>query len=334
MVLYSKNRSLSFPRYGIAIPALESRFVKTLDSLRSHPLLSSSVSHWLQEEIHVEILREDLYRAHGKAYIDGLYGNRLEDFLLQAYELLDSRGNWNRYNPEKARKPLKDLLSDVLGLMAGTSQALSIALDRGFCYFLGGGMHHAHPSFGHGFCLLNDICVALLKAEAAGQIRRAWVIDMDAHRGDGTAEILAPHKNLISLSIHMAHGWPLDGPEYTGGVRNPGWFPGDVDIPMEQGEEELYLPRLMEALHSSLFDETPDLALVLGGADPYEKDELPSTESMKLTKEQLFQRDSTVYRFLEERKIPQVWLAAGGYGESSWEIHSQFLQWVLVERHG
>lgn len=334
MLIFSPDRRLSFPSYGIEIPSLDSRFEKTLEVLKTHPKLSENRESWLIEYIPSAIEKGDLYRAHEKKYVDSLYNEGLQEALIEAYELRDSGGQWNRYSPQRASNPLSGLLNDVLGLISGSWLALESALEKGFCYFLGGGMHHAHPAFGHGFCLLNDICIALLKARAEGRIQKAWVIDMDAHRGDGTAEILAPYPELISLSIHMAHGWPLDGPEYTDGVRNPGWYPGDVDIPLAAGDEGQYLPRLMDALKGTLFDDLPDLALVLGGADPYKKDELPSTKFMKLSKAQLLERDISVYHFLEDKNIPQVWLAAGGYGRYSWEIHSQFLEWVLVRRYG
>ena len=45
-----------------------------------------------------------------------------------------------------------------------------------------------------------------------GLFRTAWIIDVDAHRGDGTAEIMAEHPEIKTLSIHMASGWPLDSP--------------------------------------------------------------------------------------------------------------------------
>ena len=79
-------------------------------------------------------------------------------------------------------------------------------------------------------------------------------------------------------------------------------------------------------------DQAGDIALVLAGSDPYEKDALPSTAPIKMSLEQLFERDKLVYRFLEDRQIPGAYLMAGGYGESAWEIYSQFLIWALLDR--
>ena len=78
----------------------------------------------------------------------------------------------------------------------------------------------------------------------------------------------------------------------------------------------------------------PDLAIVVSGVDPYEKDELPSANELKLSLAQMKERDLLVYRFLKERKIPGAYLMAGGYGEKSWEAYSQFLEWVLLDRLG
>ena len=89
---------------------------------------------------------------------------------------------------------------------------------------------------------------------------------------------------------------------------------------------EAYVKRLLERLSAA-----PDLAVVVCGADPYEKDELPSTTDLKLTLAQMKERDLLVYGFLKERKIPQAYLMAGGYGESSWKVYAQFLEWALSD---
>jgi acetoin utilization deacetylase AcuC-like enzyme len=70
------------------------------------------------------------------------------------------------------------------------------------------------------------------------------------------------------------------------------------------------------------------VAIVVNGSDPYEHDELQSTDKLKLTREQLLARDIMVYEFLKDRKIPQSYIMAGGYGKRSWEIYTQFLKFV------
>ena len=57
---------------------------------------------------------------------------------------------------------------------------------------LGGGTHHAGRAFARGYCLFNDVAVALARLRAEGRARRALVVDCDVHQGDGTADLLAP----------------------------------------------------------------------------------------------------------------------------------------------
>jgi acetoin utilization deacetylase AcuC-like enzyme len=330
-VVFNKNNRIDFPRYGIGIPSLPTRGIKTVEALLAHPVLGPRAKEWLREEIPSVIGREDLLRAHSPEYVDELYGNRLEERLLAAYELIDAEGNYNRYNPSEAKAPLVGLLDDVTRIISGTYLNIQLALESGFSFFMGGGMHHAHPAFGHGFCFLNDISVALLKAQEEGLFKTAWIIDVDAHRGDGTAEIMSNHKDITTLSIHMAKGWPLDAAQYNEeGRLNPGWFPGDVDIPIAPGEENDYTPRLMKAL-AKMEEELglPDLFFVVAGVDPFEGDELPSTDPINLTREQMLDRDQSLYNYFHEKNRPSAWVAAGGYGRYSWEIHFQFLEWCM-----
>ena len=133
----------------------------------------------------------------------------------------------------------------------------------------------------------------------------------------------------------MARGWPLDGnPVLSDGRCNPSFVPSDIDIPIAPGEEDEYNRRLLEGLYRLAAGPEPDLALVVAGADPYEKDELPSTRYLRLSRDQLFDRDRMIYRFLQARSVPHAGLMAGGYGEAAWEIYSQYLVWALCDRLG
>jgi acetoin utilization deacetylase AcuC-like enzyme len=177
--------------------------------------------------------------------------------------------------------------------------------------------------------------IAIRKLQAEGLIRTAWIIDIDAHKGDGTAALTKGDDSIITLSIHMANSWPLDGDEYDpDGKFNHSFTPSDIDIPMAKGEDHLYIPRLQEGLERLDRWAHPDLALVVSGADPYFKDELPSTGDLKLSLAQLKERDLLTYNFLKQRDIPRAYLMAGGYGDSCWEVYAQFLEWALVDALG
>lgn len=338
MILTDPRLHTQFTDYGILIPIRTSKIVRVLDHLEALPALKGLT--WKASPITETVDRTALERVHDGDYVARLYGPGLENEILTAYELVDAEGHHHRYAPETAVKPLARFLEDVVLLhVAGTTQTCRLALERGWAFFTGGGMHHGHRDRGTGFCLVNDLVIALRTLQAEGRIRQAWIVDIDAHKGDGTASILAGDDSLLTFSIHMAQGWPLDA-ETTRerGDDNPSQVPSDVDIAQEPGEDRLYLSRLaaglerLEALALQKHGRLPDLVLVVDGADPYEKDELPSTASMRLTLAEMLQRDLLVDRFMTERKIPAAWVNAGGYGDHVWEVYAQFLERVLPDK--
>ena len=335
MILYDATYKMSFFEFGIQIPIFDSKASRTFDALRGHEILGPRLGEWHCNQIRETITEADLIRAHSRDYVERLFSDALEGEIVQTYELIDARGRYFRYDPDTATEPLRGLFNRIRQRVAGTTQCGRTALEKGFCFFFGGGMHHAQHDFGNGFCLLNDVVIALRKLQSEGRIRTAWVIDVDAHKGDGTAALTHRDETITTLSIHMAQGWPLDGnPVLPDGRPNLSFIPSDIDIPIAAGEENNYNAALLEGLYRLDAGQRPDLAVVVSGADPYAKDELPSTHKLRLSLAQMEARDRLVYRFLKDRRIPHAGLMAGGYGESAWEIYSRFLTWALLDRLG
>lgn len=334
MILYDPRQAHSLEEFGILIPVRESRAQKTFARLSAHPVLGPQRAAWHVARWSETLAAEDLLRAHSPEYVARLTSEGLEEEILRAFELLLPDGTYHRYDPTRARLPLRDLWGRILERAAGTLAGARIAQQTGFCFYFGGGMHHAHRDFGAGFCLVNDLVISLRRLQAEGRVRRAWVIDVDAHKGDGTAALTAGDPTIATLSIHMAAGWPLDQPPVdAAGVPNPSFIPSTVDIPVAEGEEADYNPRLREGLERLAAGHPgADLALVVCGADPYEEDELPSAAGLRLTLGQLFERDRMVWEFLRARRVPGAWVMAGGYGRESWRVYTQFLEWALAQQ--
>ena len=331
MILINSNAKDHLSSYGIEIPLLKDR--------------AESIVHFLENDGSVgDIFREKrilwepttldehlLKTTHTPDFIQQLKDPEgRKKAILDCYELLDDRGQPYRYDPSAAKLPLSYLVTAQLEEAAGTIAATKHALAHGFCYYLGGGMHHAMPDTGRGFCLVNDVVMAARFAQA---IRRGsvWVIDVDAHKGDGTAVCTQGDKSINTLSIHMAQGWPLDeGPTLPNGKANIGHTPSDIDIPVQAGEEHLYNQKLEDGINQLQKISKPQFAIVVNGSDPFEHDALPSTDSMKLSEQQLLERDMLVYQRLNTLNVPQVWVMAGGYGKEVWRIHAQLLKQVLL----
>ncbi len=332
MIIYDDKQKFSLFEFGIEIPVYDSRAAKTFKTLATHPILGKQISKWNMAKSADKINKSDLLRVHSKKYIQKLYSDALEHEIVKTFELIDSQGNFFRYNPQKSTLPLTDLFGRILDRVAGTWQCCKVALQKRFCFYFGGGMHHAQKHYGNGFCIVNDIVIAVRRLQAENRIKTAWIIDVDAHKGDGTAALTAADDSINTLSIHMARGWPLDGEKYDkNGNLNLSFIPSDIDIPIAPGEDHLYVTELQQGLRKLDTFPAPDIAVVVSGADPYEKDVLPSTSGLQLSLEQLKTRDLLVYNFLKERDIPRAYLMAGGYGENAWQVYSQFLEWALQD---
>lgn len=335
MIIYDPTDRMGFFEFGIQIPILDSKVTRTFETLLQDPKLGRHVKAWHVARVAETLTKEDLQRVHSRRYVDRLYSAALEKEIIRTYELIDDQGRYYRYNPDEATLPLPRLFDRILQRVAGTTQCYRTALETGFCFYFGGGMHHAQHDFGNGFCLLNDIVIGLRKLQAENRIQTAWVIDVDAHKGDGTAALTHGDDTIQTLSVHMARGWPLDGaPVDAHGRPNPSFIPSDIDIPIAAGEEPAYNDRLREGLCQLDALSRPDLAVVVSGADPYEKDALPSTRELRLPLPQMLARDQLIYRFLDKHHIPYAGLMSGGYGPDVWEVYAGFLAWALRDRLG
>ncbi len=163
---------------------------------------------------------------------------------------------------------------------------------------LGGGFHHAFPSHGEGFCLYNDVAVAVRVLQRDGTISRAAVVDVDVHQGNGTAFIFEGDASVFTFSIHQEHNYPH--------VKPRGSL--DVGLPDGTGDRE-YLHALERALPVVLASR-PDLIVYVAGADPYVEDQLGG---LCLTYEGLRGRDFLVLSSARDAGVPAVIVFAGGY---------------------
>ncbi len=298
--------------WGISVPLLKSRGDKISEELDQVHLIPESKN----------ITKEDLLRVHNLNFVNNLFDpSKIDQIMMDCYELINHDGSYNRFNPNNKQKTFSELRDCHLNEVEGTFFCSNEALrSNSNVFFLGGGMHHAMSFGGRGFCLVNDLIISIRKLQFEKKIKTAWIIDVDAHKGDGTAELTKEDNSIISLSVHMQNGWPLDSDQL-----GPWNIASNIDVEIAEGQDN-YLDKLKQALKQLTNNfETPDLIYIVDGADPYEFDQLESAKLLKLSKEALLQRDLLLYGFCRELSIPSIWVMAGGYGERSWEIYTNFL---------
>ena len=193
--------------------------------------------------------------------------------------------------------------------VGGTIAASHSALARGYSSNLAGGTHHAFADRGEGFCVFNDVAVAIRAMRARGIIRRAAIVDCDVHQGNGTATIFAGDNETFTFSMHGANNYPLFKAQSS----------LDVELP-DGTDDDDYLECLARHL-PAVFAHDPEIVFYLAGADPFGGDKLGR---LALSIDGLRERDAYVLRECYAREVPVVTVMSGGYGKDindTIEIH-------------
>jgi acetoin utilization deacetylase AcuC-like enzyme len=194
------------------------------------------------------------------------------------------------------------LVERSLRAVGGTCAAAVAALEDGVAMNLAGGTHHAFADHGEGFCVFNDVAIAVRLLQRAGRVGNAAIVDLDVHQGNGTNSIFADDDSVFTFSMHGGRNYPFH--------KVPGSL--DVELPDGAGVEH-YLTLLAEHLPRVIAASQPDLVLYLAGADPHEGDALGR---LALTFEGLARRDAFVIDLCREVGLPVAITIAGGYGRN------------------
>ena len=262
------------------------------------------------------IALDDVQRVHERGYIERLIGGTLSEREILQMELPYS----------------KEIVEATLLGCGGTLEAARLALRDGAACAIGGGFHHAHADHGEGFCILNDVAIALARLLQDHAIERAMVIDLDVHNGNGTAAIFPPAgghqrsalrngvasgsmmpsaEGVFTLSMHQQNNYPAYKP------------PSSLDVPLADGTDDAeYLEALEGALEAAFAHFRPQLIAYVAGADPYVDDQLGG---LALTIDGLKQRDKMVFRAAQLAGAPIFSVYAGGYArqvEDTVTIHA------------
>jgi len=194
----------------------------------------------------------------------------------------------------------------------GTLEAATFATEHGIAMNLAGGTHHAFPSHGEGFCVFNDSAIAIRALQRDRRIRRALVVDLDVHQGNGTHAVFAGDESVFTFSMHGGKNYPFHK------------VAGCLDVELSDGTgDEAYLELLSRSLPDAIAASRADLVVYLAGADPHESDRLGR---LALTFDGLARRDAIVLQQTREVGLPVVVTIAGGYGrdiEDTVRIHAR-----------
>lgn len=243
---------------------------------------------------------EDLLLVHTRDYI-----TRLQNGDLTTKEIRKLGLPWS-----------ESLVRRSLYALSGTINAARESLSLGVASNLAGGTHHSYPDRGEGYCVLNDVAVAIRVMQRDGLAKRFLVVDLDVHQGDGTAFVFRDDPDVFTFSMHGAKNYPLF-------KQNSSL---DIELADNTGDDE-YLETLEHAFQRMAIHE-PDVIFYLAGADPYANDKLGR---LGLSIDGLAARDRIVLEFALETGVPIITTMSGGYAadiKDTVEIHANTIRAV------
>ena len=224
--------------------------------------------------------------------------------LVHTPEYLENvkTGNLSKIEQRRIGFPWSEKMVERSRRSTGATIAAAFAAaESSMAFNLAGGTHHSFADAGQGFCVFNDVCVAIRTLQQSGIIKTALVVDCDVHQGNGTAAITRADDSITTFSMHCSENFPFKKAESDFDVTLP---PGSTD--------DVYLKSLTQTLDRISKGAMPDMVFYLAGADPFEGDRLGL---LSLTQEGLRRRDRIVFDFCGDRGIPITVCMAGGYAD-------------------
>ncbi len=230
------------------------------------------------------ISRDRLEAAHTPAYVEAIMTLSL-----------------SRAAERRLGLPLSEaLVRRARAATGGTLLTARLALEHGLACNMAGGSHHAHPDHGAGFCVFNDVAVAIRALQSEQRVGRVLVFDLDVHQGDGTAAFFTDDPNVFTCSIHCEANYP-----HQKAVS-------DLDLGLPPGtDDDAYLALVHDTFGALLDRVRPDLVFYNAGVDPHLDDSLGQ---LALSDEGLMARDRHVVGTCMKSGVPLACVVGGGYG--------------------
>jgi acetoin utilization protein AcuC len=188
---------------------------------------------------------------------------------------------------------------------------LLLAGEYSVAFNFSGGLHHARPARASGFCIFNDVAVAI--AYLISQGRRVAYVDIDAHHGDGVQNAFYDTDQVLTISLHQDGRTLFPG---TGFVEEWGVGPGEgysVNVPLSPDTDDpTYLWAFRQIVPPLIKRFNPDVLVTQLGADTHFHD--PLTQ-MALTTEGHAALYAAFADLVADNSQPAIpWLACGGGG--------------------
>ena len=250
--------------------------------------------------------KEQLLLVHTPEYVEKILQGTIDEREMRRIGF-----PWSQGLVERSRRSV-----------GATIAVCRAALEDGIAASLAGGTHHAYPDHGEGYCVFNDVAVAVRTMQQEQRISRALIIDLDVHQGNGTAAIFSADPNVFTFSVHGQKNFPFHKEV------------SDLDIALpDSSGDDIYLEAVEIGLRQALSSISADLAVYLAGADPFADDRFGR---MAVSKTGLAARDGLVFEACQQSGLPVALLMSGGYArnvEDIVDIHTETIRQAAAVWH-
>lgn len=244
--------------------------------------------------------KEELEIFHTQEFVDA---------VISSAETLEPRYQFGLGTMDNPLFPeIFDAAARYVGATLEATKRMIGNVRNAFC--ISGGLHHAHRSEASGFCIFNDIVIAIMMFQKA-KGSKVLYFDFDAHHGDGVQNAFYHSKDVLTISVHQTGKtlFPGTGHIYeSGGGEGVGY---SVNVPLLPGAGSDELIRVMDEVVMSLFKQfKPDLLVTQLGVDGHYLDPLASLTFTSVGYEQVL----IDLKELAKKHCKHGWLALGGGG--------------------
>ena len=237
---------------------------------------------------------ETLKRVHSANYIKNIKNKTLDANIIKkiGFPLVDS------------------VVQRSLVATGGTVLAAKLAITNGVACNTAGGSHHANFESGAGYCVFNDVAVAAQYLLDRGLAGRILIVDLDAHQGNGSADIFKDNRNVFTFSMHSKSNYPAKKSI------------SDLDVELEDNMEDHQYIELLKFYLNQLNEENFDYVFYIAGVDVHFNDRLGK---LKISDEGIRERDEIVTENFFSKGVPLCGVLGGGYNkdfDKLVELHS------------
>jgi len=263
------NEALWSRGFGDSHPLRPERVKRTYDLLTAYRAFDAPNSHLVEPR---PATRDELLLLHTAEYVDAV--ERLsaprdggeERVLAQCYG----------FRPDET--PAFAGMFETEGLKAGAALVGAELVARGqtqVAFSIAGGMHHARLALASGFCVFNDVAVAIHWLLRQG-FRVAYV-DIDVHHGDGVQAAFYDTDRVLTISLHQAGIMFYPGTGFPEELGKDGGYGYSINVPfLPYTDEDLYLWAFRQVVPPLVRQFAPDVLVTQLGVDTHYRDRLGS----------------------------------------------------------